>query len=86
MEGTAVKYTYATSRALGLITLLAILIPILCGAASSQTAIGDHVELKATHEAGVPFHSAPGSTNVFQRIPDGTPANRVIILFTSVRM
>jgi hypothetical protein len=37
-------------------------------------AIGDHVELKATHQAGVPFHTAPGGTQQFQRVPSGTVA------------
>jgi hypothetical protein len=35
-------------------------------------AIGDHVELRATHQAGVPFHSAPGGSPTFQRVPSGT--------------
>jgi Bacterial SH3 domain len=37
-------------------------------------AIGDQVELKATHQAGVPLHQEPRGTNDFQRIPDGTRA------------
>jgi endonuclease YncB( thermonuclease family) len=37
-------------------------------------AIGDQVELKAPHHAGVPFHQEPHATNDFQRIPDGTRA------------
>jgi Bacterial SH3 domain len=40
-------------------------------------AIGDQVELKATHQAGVPFHNAPGGTKEFQRIPHGTRAQVV---------
>jgi uncharacterized protein YgiM (DUF1202 family) len=36
--------------------------------------VGDHVQLKATHQAGVPFHQEPRGTNDFQRIPDGTRA------------
>jgi endonuclease/exonuclease/phosphatase family metal-dependent hydrolase len=32
------------------------------------------VELKATHPAGVPFHSAPGGSQTFQRVPGGTVA------------
>jgi hypothetical protein len=35
-------------------------------------AVGDQVELKATHLAGVPFHSAPGGSPTFQRVPGGT--------------
>jgi endonuclease YncB( thermonuclease family) len=37
-------------------------------------AIGDQVELQATHQAGIPFHQEPRGTNDFQRIPDGTRA------------
>jgi uncharacterized protein (DUF2235 family) len=32
------------------------------------------VELKATHQAGVPLHQGPGNTSDFERIPDGTRA------------
>jgi hypothetical protein len=35
---------------------------------------GAQVELKATHPAGVPFHTAPGGTPEFQRVPTGTGA------------
>jgi hypothetical protein len=38
-------------------------------------AIGDQVELTATHQAGVPLHQEPRGTNDFQRIPDGTRAH-----------
>jgi len=55
---------------------LAILIPILCSAVFAAT-VGDQVELKATHQAGVPLHQELHGTNDFQRIPDGTRA-RVI--------
>jgi hypothetical protein len=34
--------------------------------------VGDQVELRATHQARVPFHSAPGGTPTFQRVPGGT--------------
>jgi hypothetical protein len=37
-------------------------------------AIGDQVELHATHQAGVPLHQEPRGTHDFQRIPDGTRA------------
>ena len=49
---------------------------VLCLAAGTvlATAVGDQVELKATHQAGVPFHQEPHGTNDFQRIPDGTRA------------
>ncbi len=58
------------------LVLLAILIPILCSAVFAAT-VGDQVELKATHQAGVPLHQELHGTNDFQRIPDGTRA-RVI--------
>jgi endonuclease YncB( thermonuclease family) len=38
-------------------------------------AIGDPVELHATHQAGIPLHQEPRGTNDFQRIPDGTRAH-----------
>ena len=38
-------------------------------------AVGDQVELKATHQSGIPFHQQPHGTNDFQRIPDGTRAH-----------
>jgi hypothetical protein len=37
-------------------------------------AVGDQVELRATHPAGVPLHSAPGGGQTFQRVPGGTVA------------
>ena len=48
----------------------------LFGVASITVAavVGDQVELRATHQAGVPFHSAPGGTPTFQRVPAGTVA------------
>jgi hypothetical protein len=36
--------------------------------------VGDHVELRATQQAGVPLHQEPRGTNDFQRVPDGTQA------------
>ena len=45
-----------------------------CGTAFAA-AIGDQVELNATHQAGVPLHQEPRGTNDFQRIPDGTRAH-----------
>ena len=53
-----------------------ILILSLCFAANMAVAatVGDQVELNATHQAGVPFHSAPGGSQTFQRVPDGTVA------------
>jgi Bacterial SH3 domain len=38
-------------------------------------AIGDQVELLATHRAGVLLRQEPRGANDFQRVPDGTQAN-----------
>jgi hypothetical protein len=48
----------------------------LCFAAglTFAAAVGDQVELNATHPAGVPLHNAPGGTQTFQRVPSGTVA------------
>jgi hypothetical protein len=35
-------------------------------------AVGDQVELRATHQAGVPFHNTPGGGQTFRRVPRGT--------------
>ena len=53
--------------------LLAVLWCLATGAAFA--AIGDHVELNATNQAGVPLHQEPRGTHDFQRIPDGTRAH-----------
>jgi Bacterial SH3 domain/Staphylococcal nuclease homologue len=58
-----------------LVTLLLRLIPLLGTAGNSFAAsVGDQVELKATHQAGVPLHKEPHGTDDFQRVPDGTKA------------
>ncbi len=55
------------------VTPLLCIVGLLCAAGSTFTAVvGDHVELIATHQAGVPFHKAPSGTQPFQRIPSGT--------------
>jgi endonuclease YncB( thermonuclease family) len=51
-----------------------VLLLILVGPELFATAVGDQVALKATHQAGVPFHPEPRGTQDFQRIPDGTHA------------
>ena len=53
--------------------LLALILSLVAGLAFAA-AIGDQVELKATHQAGVPFHNAPGGGQTFQRVPGGTVA------------
>jgi hypothetical protein len=49
----------------------------LLGAVSltCAAAVGEQVELTATQPAGVPFHSAPGGRQTFQRVPTGTIAS-----------
>jgi hypothetical protein len=54
--------------------LLAVILYLAAGAAFAA-AVGDQVELKAMHPAGVPFHHAPRATQDFQRLPDGTRAH-----------
>jgi hypothetical protein len=55
------------------VVLLLCLVIVLCMAGSAFAAVvGDQIELKATHQDGVPFHQEPRGTNDFQRIPDGT--------------
>jgi hypothetical protein len=66
--------TSATARTASLIVLLSLCMPLLFSVAVFAAAIGDQVELKATHQAGVPFHQAPGGTPKFQRVPTGTMA------------
>jgi endonuclease/exonuclease/phosphatase family metal-dependent hydrolase len=66
--------TSATARTAPLIVLLSLCMPLLFSVAVFAAAIGDQVELKATHQAGVPFHQAPGGTPKFQRVPTGTMA------------
>jgi hypothetical protein len=48
---------------------------LLCAVGNTFAAVvGDQIELKATHQAGVPLHQEPRGTNDFQRVPDGTRA------------
>jgi micrococcal nuclease len=60
-----------------LIPLIVILRLFFAADIAFAATIGDQVELKATHQAGVPLHQEPRGTNDFQRIPDSTQA-RVI--------
>ena len=69
----------AARCALCLTPLLLTLSLFVAAGISFAAVVGDQVELKATHQAGVPFHQEPRGTNDFQRIPDGTRA-RVIDL------
>jgi hypothetical protein len=54
--------------------LLVILSLFLATSIAIAATVGDQVELKATHQAGVPLHKEPRGTNDFQRVPDGTQA------------
>jgi hypothetical protein len=54
--------------------LLVILSLFFAAGITFAAAVGDQVELKATHQAGVPFHKAPGGGQTFQRVPGGTVA------------
>lgn len=56
------------------LAVLAVVIACLSGTMVLAAALGDQVERKATHPAGVPFHGAAGGTPTFQRLPDGTVA------------
>jgi hypothetical protein len=55
-------------------SLLVTLSVWLAASLAFAAAIGDQVELTATHRAGVPFHTARGGTPTFQRVPTGTIA------------
>jgi uncharacterized protein YgiM (DUF1202 family) len=60
--------------ALSFTPLLVILSLLVATSIAFAAMIGDHVELNATHQAGVPFHHALGGTHGFQRVPSGTAA------------
>jgi endonuclease YncB( thermonuclease family) len=68
---------HAARRILLWIPLFVAFLLCLAAGAAFAAAIGDQVELKATHQAGIPLHQEPCGTHDFQRIPDGTRA-RVI--------
>jgi micrococcal nuclease len=76
-EDTTVNRQTRLTHTRVLMAVVAVLMPMLCGAGAPPAAIGDQVELHAAHQAGVPFHQARRGTNGFQRLPDGTRA-RVI--------
>jgi hypothetical protein len=65
-------------RCPSLVTPLLYMAILLCMAGITVAAVvGDQVELKASHQAGIPLHQEPRGTNDFERLPDGTRA-RVI--------
>ena len=47
--------------------LVAVIVPLVAGAAFAAV-VGDQVELKATHQAGVSLHQQPRGTNDFRRV------------------
>jgi endonuclease YncB( thermonuclease family) len=62
-------------RSPSFVTLLLCLAILFCAAGITVAAVvGDQVELKATHQAGVPLHKEPHGTDDFQRVPDRTTA------------
>jgi micrococcal nuclease len=58
-----------------LTSLLVTLSVLVAASLAFAAAVGDQVELKATHQAGVRLHQEPRGTHDFQRIPDGTRAH-----------
>jgi Bacterial SH3 domain len=64
----------------GLSPLLVTLSVFLAASIAFAAAVGDQVELKATHQAGIPFHQEPRGTDSFQRIPDGTRAQVIEVV------
>ena len=57
------------------VTSLLCIVSLFCAATFVFAAVvGDQVELKGTHQAGIPLHKEPRGTNDFQRVPDGTKA------------
>jgi micrococcal nuclease len=69
----AARFTSSLTPLLLTISLL------LAASIAFAAAVGDQVELKATHQAGVPLHKQPQGTNDFQRVPGGTRATVVDI-------
>jgi hypothetical protein len=63
-----------TTRRLIPLSILLCTLSVLLIDGFAFAAVGDQVELNATHRAGIPFHNALGGTKDFQRIPDGTRA------------
>jgi hypothetical protein len=52
--------------------LAAVIVSLVAGAAFAAAGVGDQVELRGTHQSGIPLHKEPRGTNDFQRVPDGT--------------
>jgi Bacterial SH3 domain len=56
------------------VALIPLSLVLLFVHAAFPATVGDQIELRAAHQAGVPIHQEPRGTNDFQRIPDGTQA------------
>jgi hypothetical protein len=54
--------------------LLVILNLFFAAGITVAAVVDDQIELKATHQTGVPLHQDARNTNDFQRVPDGTKA------------
>src|SRR5918999_1269171 len=80
MKETVLIMRTAMSRMRQRTAWLAVLMPLLYGTGIFAAVIGDQVDLKATHQAGVPFHQEPRPTNDFQRVPDGTRATVIEVV------
>src|SRR5687768_2234827 len=60
-------------RCTALVSLFLYLVTLFCGAGIGfAVSVGDLVEIKATHQAGIPFYNASGGSHTFQRVPSGT--------------
>ena len=71
---------HRAARCTSSLTLLLVILSLFFAAGITfAAAIGDQVELNATHQAGIPLHQEPRGTNDFQRIPDGTRAHVIDI-------
>jgi hypothetical protein len=59
------------ARCTSSLTLLLVILSLFFAAGITfAAAVGDQVELKATHQAGVPLHNAPGGSPKFHRVPN----------------
>jgi endonuclease YncB( thermonuclease family) len=67
---------HRAARCLSFVAPLLLTLVLLSTASQSlAAAVGDQVELNATHQAGIPLHQEARGTQDFQRIPDGTRAH-----------
>ena len=53
-------------RCTALVSLFLYLVTLFCGAGIGfAVSVGDQVEIKATHQASIPFHNAPAAPTLF---------------------